>query len=119
MAQSTLEKKFIIYWKRFSSYAVPASEVKFHPTRRWRFDFAFPAQKLAIELEGGVWTRGRHTRGGGFIEDCNKYNAAIECGWTVLRYTSDHLKNPKAVIEQIERVLEGKILSAPVQLPML
>jgi hypothetical protein len=54
----------------------------------WRFDFALVDQKIAIEVEGGVFTRGRHTRGSGFTEDCTKYNAAVRAGWRVLRYTS-------------------------------
>ena len=47
----------------------PIREHKFHPVRRWRFDLAFLENKLAIEIEGGVWIRGRHTRGNGFTRD--------------------------------------------------
>ena len=54
----------------------PVREFKFHPTRRWRFDFAWPDHKVAAEVEGGTWTGGRHTRGSGFEKDCHKYNAA-------------------------------------------
>ncbi len=63
-------------------------EHKFHATRRWRFDFAYPDLKLAIEAEGCVYGMGRHTRGKGYEGDCKKYNAAALQGWTVLRYTS-------------------------------
>lgn len=63
----------------------PVAEHRFHPVRRWRFDFAWPERKLAVELEGGVWSQGRHTRGQGFVDDCEKYNAAAVMGWTVLR----------------------------------
>ena len=62
-------------------------EYKFHTTRRWRFDYANPDIRLAVEIEGGVWTRGRHTRGKGYISDLEKYNAATLAGWKVLRYT--------------------------------
>jgi hypothetical protein len=56
-----------------------------HNGRRWRFDFAWPGQRVALEVEGGVFSRGRHVRPQGFIADCEKYNAAAIQGWRVLR----------------------------------
>lgn len=61
-------------------------EHKFHPIRKWRFDFAIPQYLIAIECEGGVWSGGRHTRGLGYSKDCEKYNNATLLGWRVLRY---------------------------------
>lgn len=61
-------------------------EYKFHPTRKWRFDFADPDNKVAVEIDGGVFSGGRHTRGSGFRADCEKINAAAVLGWRVLRY---------------------------------
>jgi len=66
-------------------------EYRFHPTRRWRFDFAFPKQKVAVEVEGGAYTRGRHTRGSGFTADCEKYSHAAAMGWKVLRFTGEQI----------------------------
>jgi len=66
-------------------------EVKFHPERQWKFDFAHVASRVAIELEGGVWIRGRHTSPAGFIKDCEKYNAAAMLGWTLYRIPRDLL----------------------------
>jgi len=68
-------------------------ELCFMTGRKWRFDFAWPAERLAVEIEGGVWSRGRHTRGVGFTEDCDKYNCAALAGWTVLRYTEQHVQD--------------------------
>jgi very-short-patch-repair endonuclease len=65
----------------------PATEHRFAPPRRWRFDVAFPDRKLAVEIEGGVWTGGRHTRPGGFLKDAEKYNRAAILGWRLLRFT--------------------------------
>ena len=62
-------------------------EVRFHPVRRWRFDFAHPSTLVAIEIEGGTWVGGRHTRPAGFHKDCEKYNTAALLGWTVFRLT--------------------------------
>ena len=58
-------------------------EYKFHSLRKWRFDFAFPLLRIAVEIEG----RGRHQSFGGFEADCEKYNAAAKLGWRVFRYT--------------------------------
>ena len=66
-------------------------EYKFHPTRRWRFDYALPQHKIALEVEGGVWTGGRHIRPQGFLGDIEKYNTAALMGWRVFRTTPDEL----------------------------
>lgn len=59
--------------------------------RRWLFDLAFPEQRVAVEIEGGVFMHdgkgGRHTRGVGFLDDMEKYNEATAQGWRVLRVT--------------------------------
>lgn len=65
----------------------PVAEYRFHPERRWRFDYAWPDRKIAVEQEGAVWAQGRHTRGSGFVKDIEKYNAAAALGWCVLRGT--------------------------------
>lgn len=71
----------------------PQSEFKFHPTRKWRFDYAWPDKKIALEIEGGIWTGGRHSRGGiGFLKDMEKYNAAGKLGWRIFRYTPTEFK---------------------------
>ena len=75
----------------------PMQEHRFHPTRRWRFDYAWPDFKVALEVEGGVWTRGRHTRGSGFVRDIEKYNEAHRLGWRVLRCTPDRLTTAATV----------------------
>lgn len=64
-------------------------EYVFAPPRKWRFDFAFVDRLLAVEIEGGTWTGGRHTRGAGFENDCEKYAEAILRGWRVFRFTAD------------------------------
>jgi len=85
----------------------PEREVRFHPTRKWRFDFAWREQRLAVEVEGGTWAGGRHTRGEGFAEDAEKYNAAVLLGWSVLRFTSAMVEDGTAVAT-IERFLAGR-----------
>lgn len=65
----------------------PEREVRFDPERRWRFDYLWPSIRLALEIEGGVWSSGRHTRGKGFLGDIEKYNAATLLGFRVIRAT--------------------------------
>lgn len=73
--------------------------------RRWRFDFAWPEEKVAVEMEGGVWVRGSHQRPVRFVRDCEKYNRAALDGWTVLRYTTESLKQPGCMIKEIREAL--------------
>ena len=75
----------------------PVSEHRFAPPRRWRFDYAWPDRRLALEVEGGAWTRGRHTRGKGFIADCEKYSVAAVRGWRIIRVTPDQLCTMRTV----------------------
>lgn len=75
----------------------PVPEFRFAPPRRWRFDWAYPRIKLALEFEGGTFTAGRHTRGRGFEGDCRKYNAAAAGGWAVLRFTRRMVDSGEAV----------------------
>lgn len=72
-------------------------EYRFHPTRKFRFDYAIPSKKIAIEQEGGAWTNGRHTRGKGYISDMEKYNLATSMGWRVLRFTPDQMMTTETI----------------------
>lgn len=76
---------------------VPEREYRFHKTRRWRFDFAWPDLMLAVEIEGGTWINGKHVRPKGFEQDCEKYNEAAMGGWRVLRCTGGMVTSRVAV----------------------
>jgi len=84
----------------------PVKEYRFHPTRKWLFDFAYPDQKIAIEVEGGTWVQGRHSRGSGFQADCEKYNTATLLGWKVLRFTRAMVEGNAT--ETIKQLLENR-----------
>lgn len=81
-------------------------EHKFHPTRKWRFDYAIPAHKIAIEVEGGVWTGGRHTSPKGFLNDMEKYNTATIMGWRLLRTTPDRLCSNET-LQMVRDIIAG------------
>lgn len=94
MKSSELEDILELHLK---SYKIPyEKEVKFHPTRKWRFDFALP-QNLAVEVEGATWSGGRHTRGSGFEKDTEKYANALVLGWRVLRVTGNQVRSGQAI----------------------
>jgi very-short-patch-repair endonuclease len=81
-------------------------ERRFHPVRRWRFDAAFPERKIAIEIDGGAFIGGRHTRGTGFRKDCEKLNAAALLGWRVFRFLPEQVGGE--MVNVIAEALEGK-----------
>lgn len=113
----TLEQRLLLEQLRGAGYAA-LPEVRFHPRRKWRIDVSVCAkqvsedygktwrddQPLAIEIDGGAWSRGRHVRGKGFIEDMAKQNALTELGWRILRFTPQQVRDGSA-LAQIRRCL--------------
>lgn len=80
-------------------------EYRFHPVRKWRYDYAIISHKIAIEVEGGVWSGGRHTTGKGFIGDMEKYNSGTLLGWRIFRVTPQTLLTT-ATIEMIKEAIK-------------
>lgn len=79
-------------------------EFRFHPKRKWKADFHLIGKKILIEVEGGIWSGGRHTRGMGYIGDMEKYNSATMMGYQVIRFSTEQVKSGKA-IKQIEKMV--------------
>ena len=79
-------------------------EFYFHPERKWRADFHLIDKKILVEVEGGIWSGGRHTRGKGYLGDMEKYNAATMMGFQVIRFSTDQVKSGHA-IQQIEKMV--------------
>src|SRR5690348_17435940 len=106
MRESQLEADFAALIKLYD-LPTPQREYAFGEHRgpkgrvaKWRFDFYWsvtPRGPLAVEIEGGTWVRGRHSRGRGMTSDSRKYNAAALMGITVLRFTSDMVKSFEAI----------------------
>jgi hypothetical protein len=103
---SKIEEELAFQIKAFN-LPTPIREHKFHPTRKWRFDFAWPELMLAVETEGGIWSGGRHTRGKGFEADCEKYGEAMILGWSVYRCSGGMVKSG-AAIDFIKKLMEAK-----------
>lgn len=94
---SSYEEMFEEQLKRSRQIPPYEREVRFHPTRKWRFDFAWPDLKCAVEIEGATWHAGRHTRGSGFVKDAEKYAEAAILGWRVIRVTADQVMDGRAL----------------------
>lgn len=91
------EAEDALLWQiKFTNKPEPMREFRFCK-RLWRFDLAWPERKLAVEVEGGTWTGGRHTTGSGFEKDAEKYNEAIVLGWRVLRVTPKMIDDGRAL----------------------
>lgn len=107
-APSALEASFDTWLRRLApDVPPPTPEYRFAPPRRWRFDRAWPERRVAVELEGGVWSGGRHTRPAGYEADMDKYNCATVEGWKVLRFSAKALDtDPAACIALVCEVLE-------------
>jgi very-short-patch-repair endonuclease len=97
------EECFLFHCKQYGFF--PAREYRFDPLRRWRFDFALVGPQIAVEVEGGVWKNGAHTRGRHFESDCAKYNRATMLGWRVLRFTPEMVKRGDAINAVLEMTL--------------
>ena len=84
------------------------TEYRFHPTRKWRADYAFIDANLLVEVEGGLWIGGRHNRPISMIKDFEKYNSATMIGWSILKFTPSQL-NECATIDMIKEFVNQRI----------
>ena len=95
MPESYLETAFQTWLDQYSDLIPTAErEYRFHPTRRWRFDFAWPMQRVAVEIAGITPDGGRHQKRQGFLADAEKYEAALQHGWTVYRVPGPWVAEP-------------------------
>jgi very-short-patch-repair endonuclease len=107
MTQSALEREFALRWRQLAPDAPePVREYRFHPVRRFRLDFAWPEQRVAVEAMGGTYTRGRHTRGAGYRADCEKLNLLQADGWRCFYVTADMLRDdPAGVVAMVREAI--------------
>ena len=107
---SEREEQFLDIWNLHAKDCdLPVREYKFHPTRKWRLDFAWPDYRVAVEIEGGTFSRGRtgHTSGPAIQRDCDKHNELHRLGWRCLRFTSVHLdEDPIGCVEKVLNLVE-------------
>jgi len=75
----------------------PEAEARFHPTRRWKFDYLFRGFGLAVEVQGGNFVRGRHVQGAALIQEYEKLNAAAALGYRIIFVTPRQVANGQAL----------------------
>lgn len=97
MTTSELEAMFEFQLRAVLGVTDFVREYKFHPVRKFRFDFAWPERKIAVEIDGGTWNHGRHVSGAGFARDAVKSNLAVLDGWRVFHFDSKMVENTEAI----------------------
>jgi hypothetical protein len=90
--------KIVIAYFKERGLPEPHLELRFHETRKWRFDFGFlvPA-RVALEVNGGLFVNGGHNRGAQMLKDYEKYNCAASMGWRILFVTPQQLCTAETV----------------------
>lgn len=76
--------------------------------RKWAADYGWPDQRVLLEVEGGFFVGGRHSRGAGALKDMEKYNAAALLGYRLLRVTPRQIDNGEA-LTLVDSILRGKV----------
>lgn len=82
----------------------PIREFQFAQPRKWRFDYCWYPQSLALEVDGGLYVGGAHVRGARIEQTHEKENAAAARGWRVLHCSPAKLCTP-ATIEALRAAL--------------
>lgn len=93
---------------RLERHGLPLGDgqYRFVPGRLYRFDRAWPAHLVAVEIQGGLWVNGAHSRGSGVERDCVKLSIAAAMGWRVLPISKAMIEDGQAV-DLIARALGG------------
>lgn len=106
MPNSTLEY-LLEHQIRALELPVPEREFRAIPTRKFRWDFAWPEHKLLVEVNGGTWGKGGHSTGAGIARDYEKNNLANLAGYRCLIFTGAMVESGEAV-DMIAKCLEVK-----------
>ena len=101
--------KIVLAYFQSEKLPPPILEYRFNlPNSQHRFDFAWPANRIALEVEGGIWIAGGHSRGSGVVKDMQKYNLAAQRHWLILRVQPKELCMRETVL-MIKRTMNFTI----------
>jgi very-short-patch-repair endonuclease len=93
-------------WCRGRGLPDPEPEYEFHPARKWRWDICFPERMVAVEIDGGLYVQGRHSRGAEREKDMEKHAEGICLGWRLL-VVSPRMVNDGRLLAWLERLLDA------------
>jgi very-short-patch-repair endonuclease len=85
-------------------------QFRYVPGRKFAADFSWPAYRLLVEIQGGVWNRKAHGSITGVLADIERLNLATLNGWRLLRFVTDEITDDYRLpdtLETIERALEA------------
>lgn len=85
----------------------PVPEYRFKPPRQWRFDWAWLSARVAVEIQGGLFSAGRHVRGAALLAEYEKLDEAVIAGWRVLLVTPAQVKSGE-VFALVKRAIGGR-----------
>lgn len=108
LVTAAIQDRLFYAWCEQMDLPAPDAEYVFDKLndRKWRFDYAWPEQKVALEVEGGIYIQGRHSRGWTMEKDMEKYNEAAAQGWRLLRTTPRNLMK-ETTFDWLRRTLEA------------
>lgn len=96
MVQKSDLEESLLWIMHVRGFPVPEREYRFHDVRKWRLDFAWPARKVAVEVQGGTYRKSAHSSMYGLQRDYTKYNTAAIMGWTILQFTGKMIESGEA-----------------------
>jgi hypothetical protein len=105
---STLESRFERAWSRHCPDVPLGRQYRFHPKRMWRFDYVAPEPvQIAIEIQGGIYNQGAHTRASGQKRDMEKNNAAVALGWRIFYLHTSNVSNRSDLRQIADAIIQS------------
>jgi len=95
-----------LFWCKALKLPIPVRNFRFHTTRKFEIDWAWPALKIGVEIQGGIWVGGAHARPMNIARDMTKHNLLLDAGWRVWHYTPKEVMDGVA-IEHIDKILRA------------
>lgn len=89
----------MLLYTRLERAGLPLGEgqCRIVPGRQFVWDRCWRNQRVAVEVQGGIWINGAHSRGSGVERDSIKQSMAAALGWRVLPITKSMIEDGTAV----------------------